>query len=609
MSKPVLGLDIECYRNYFLVMFKNFETDKLTWFEMHEDSELLDVDTIRKILGRFQIVTFNGINYDLPQLFLALTLCADEKMTAREACATLKESSDMIIQTGRKPWHIEHHYKFRIPNKKHQLDHIDLIEVAPGKASLKLYGGRLHCDKMQDLPIDPAANILPEQREPMRLYCGNDLNTTRDLYLSLKEQLQLRQQMSDQYGIDLRSKSDAQIAEAVISKQMEIKTGVVHKRPEVPGGTIFRYKKPSFIEFKSIPMAHGCKLLEDAEYVVNDGGKIITPPAVDKYKVKFGNMEYRIGIGGLHSCEEKIVHRAEDGWVLSDRDVASYYPAIILNCQLYPEHLGRQFLGVYKEIVDRRLAAKASGNKVVADSLKITINGSFGKFGSKWSMLYSPDLLIQTTITGQLSLLMLIEYLEGSGKAHVVSANTDGIVIKYRKSDEDIINQLVKIWEEKTGFVTEETQYKALYSRDVNNFIALKLDGKSKLKGAYTPPGLQKNPNNTICVDAVLAYLKDGVPLGKTIRECVDPRKFFTVRTVNGGAIYKDEYLGKAIRFYFREKGINAIYYKTNGNAVPKSDGAEPCMQMPLVDLEEIDYNKYIKEAESILVDIGERLA
>ena len=47
--------------------------------------------------------------------------------------------------------------------------------------------------------------------------------------------------------------------------------------------------------------------------------------------------------------------------------------------------------------------AKRTGDKVTNEAMKIMINGSFGKFGSKWSVLYSPDLLIQTTVTGQLA--------------------------------------------------------------------------------------------------------------------------------------------------------------------------------------------------------------
>ena len=40
--------------------------------------------------------------------------------------------------------------------------------------------------------------------------------------------------------------------------------------------------------------------------------------------------------------------------------------------------------------------------EIIANALKIVVNGSFGKFGSRYSILYSPDLMLQVTITGQL---------------------------------------------------------------------------------------------------------------------------------------------------------------------------------------------------------------
>ena len=93
------------------------------------------------------------------------------------------------------------------------------MTIPIGQASLKIYGGRLHAPKMQDLPIEPNALIFPEQRETLRLYCHNDLQVTRILYEELKPQIALREQMSKQYNIDLRSKSDAQIAENIIKHE------------------------------------------------------------------------------------------------------------------------------------------------------------------------------------------------------------------------------------------------------------------------------------------------------------------------------------------------------------------------------------------------------
>lgn len=266
---------------------------------------------------------------------------------------------------------------------------------------------------------------------------------------------------------------------------------------------------------------------------------------------------------------------------------------------------------VYRSIVNQRIAAKRSGDKVVADSLKITINGSFGKFGSMYSTLYSPDLLIQTTVTGQLSLLMLIEMIECEGIS-VVSANTDGVVIKCPESSVDVLNRVIACWELLTDFETEETRYKALYSRDVNNYIALKEKGGSKTKGAYATPGIQKNPSNDICSEAVCALLEHGTPIVEMLQACRDIRKFVSVRTVRGGAVVRmadgsESYLGKVVRFYYGAKSSNSIHYKTNGNKVPRSDYAVPLMELPDEFPDDVFYAWYEDECNAILKDIGWR--
>lgn len=383
-------------------------------------------------------------------------------------------------------------------------------------------------------------------------------------------------------------------------------------------------------------------LLEEIEattFRVDNKGKVVLPASMTERLIKIGDSAYRMGIGGLHSTESTVRHLADDEWMLVDRDVASYYPRIIINQGLCPKQMGFAFQRVYQQIVNRRLRTKAEAGRLkkeiaelkanggsqerladlsaapktaqtTADSLKITINGSFGKFGNRWSSLYSPKLLIQTTITGQLSLIMLIERLERAG-IKVVSANTDGIVIKVRRADKERLDRMIAKWESDTGFETEETEYRALYSRDVNNYIALKPNGEVKLKGAYAPPGWQKNPTNQICVNAVIEFLRNGTPVGQTIKACRDLTKFVTVRTVAGGAIWGDQYLGKAIRWYYAKGLENSTinYKKANKggthNKVPKSEGARPCMNLPDVFPDDVDYSRYIKEARSILTDIG----
>ncbi|XSC42720.1 hypothetical protein ACF1BQ_031270 [Bradyrhizobium sp. RDT10] len=126
-------------------------------------------------------------------------------------------------------------------------------------------------------------------------------------------------------------------------------------------------------------------------------------------------------------------------------------------------------------------------NEDVSGSLKIVNNGAFGKLDSKWSVLFAPDLMIQVTIGGQLSLLMLIEMVERAG-FRVVSANTDGIVILCPTDKEDALAAVIAKWERLTGFETEETEYSALYSRDVNNYIAVKPTALSRRRAHTLNP-------------------------------------------------------------------------------------------------------------------------
>jgi hypothetical protein len=239
------------------------------------------------------------------------------------------------------------------------------------------------------------------------------------------------------------------------------------------------------------------------------------------------------------------------------------------------------------------------------DSKKLTINGSFGKFGSKYSILYSPDLLIQTTLTGQLALLMLIEQLELAG-IPITSANTDGIVIKCPRRLIDRMHAIIAVFEWFSCFETEETQYVALYSKDVNNYIAVKRDGKVKTKGLYASAGLMKNPTASISVDAVIANLTTGADIRSTIEASRHLPSFITIRSVKGGGVQDGAYLAKTVRWYYstayRDRTIN---YKTNGNCVAKSTGARAVMNLPASFPDDIDYDVYVAEAQSILQSIG----
>lgn len=591
----MIVIDCEVYRNFFLFAAMNTANGRIYYTDNAQPGGV-DRNMIRKIMD-CPTASFNGNNYDLLMITAALKGYSTQQ---------IKELSDTIIVKNKPGWMVTKDNNLKIP----KWDHIDLIEVSPGRAGLKIYGGRLGSKTIQDLPVDPSKDLTEEDIVGMRSYCGNDLVTTAELYEAMRPQLALREQMSKQYGMDLRSKSDAQIAETVIISELEALTKRRVQRPQVDRET-FRYNDPKIVNFKTPALQAMFERILKTEFTLGGNGSVTIPAWLKNERIEIGGRKYQMGIGGLHSCEKSQLVRGDEHATLCELDVASYYPNIILQQQLAPDSLGTEFLDVYRSIVERRLAAKKSGDKVTADVLKIAVNGSFGKLGSKYSKLYAPELLIQTTITGQLCLLMLIERMEMAG-FDVYSANTDGIVLRFPNDKEVLVNKIADAWMRHTTFTLERTDYQCLASRDVNNYVAVKTAGDNnhvdvKGKGVFASAGLAKNPDASIIPKAVAAFIAFGTPVAETIRNCENITDFCIVRRVTGGGVWRGEYLGKAVRYYWSNQvdGDAAIRYEKNNNTVPKSAGSRPIMTLPDALPEDIDYDRYVAAALKMVEEVG----
>jgi hypothetical protein len=587
-----LYFDIECYKNYFLIAFSEPNSGKCLLFEILEN-EVLSSSKLQWVMENFQLIGFNSNNYDIP---LAMLACYPHLANL----ATFKKASDLIIKDGFRPGDI--YKKFNI--EPFTVDSVDIINILPLEGSLKVYSGRIHAPKLQDLPFPPDNMLTHEQKLIVRHYCMNDLLDTMLLTQAIAPQLELRCEMSKRYDVDLRSRSDAQIAEIVIRNAVEKrKKGKLAKEP-VGVGDVYTYDVPTFLKYQTPLMKAVFSVVKDSQFVVADNGRIGLPIGLSSLSIVINHSSYQLGIGGLHSKEKCKGYVETKDMIIRDRDVTSYYPRIILNQKLSPKTMGKNFLRVYKRIVDERIAAKRSGDKVTAECQKIVINSSFGKMGNQYSSLYSPQLVIQITLTGQLALLMLIETLELAG-IEVISGNTDGIVVYTNKANEEILNRVVKHWEKVTGFETEETIYKAIYSRDVNNYIAIKSDNTVKLKGAYRLKDISKNPVNEVCINAVVNRLTHDIAVEESIESCKNVKDFLTLRVVRGGA-YKDGiYLGKTVRWYKSTNCPGPIIYAKSGNDVPLTEGCRPLQELPTVLPDDIDYNWYVDNCYSILKDVG----
>lgn len=632
----LMVLDVECLPNYFLIGFKSPESGRVMQFETYgEHSRLSDADihTIELVMDMNTTFGFNSNKYDIPMIYYALQ---------GRSCLELHGASVRLITGSESSWILMRNLNIALPML---LDHFDVCEPSPAvMISLKAYGTRMGSKKLQEFFVDPMLPLNPSVIPEMRSYNINDLDTTIDLYNAIKDRIELRVQMSEQYGLDLRSKSDAQIAEGVIVSEL-FKVGVQAHKPELPNGYTCKYTPPSYVEFSSPQLRAILKEVEDIEFALGTNGSLLMPEVLAKKTIKIGNTAYKLGIGGLHSQEKSIAVESNETHIMCNADFASYYPAIILNNQLAPKHLGYEFLRVYRSIVDRRLEAKRNKDSLVADTLKIVINGSFGKFGSKYSKLYSPELLLATTITGQLTLLMIIEQFEANG-IPVVSANTDGLEYFCPRDKRELAIDIISCVEFITGYTMEHDTYVGLYARDVNNYVA-KYDGKVKAKGVYSETTLSKGLQTPIVFKAVRDYIEFDTPLESTVHACQVVNDFLSARTVKGGAVWghdgspiddlpewtklmegygigakpskaltlrndkhrasqlKGNYLGKMVRWYYSTNG-EPIYYRTNGNQVPKTgDGVVPMMDLSDTLPHDLNWQWYVDEAIEMLKDLG----
>lgn len=613
--------DIETYPNYFLIQFY-FKGKYVVAFEKRNEQPFTQILELAFLCQNFVLVGFNSNNYDIPVLLHFLSGQASNK--------SLYQLSVAIVENEQRWYDICDNVPH---NKAVRIDTYDLSGIAPdpNKISLKMYSARRMVAKLQDLPFEPHQHLTDEEMAIVYNYCIKDISNTYELRMVLSVEIDMRMFMSKQYGIDLRSLSDAQIGEQVILHLVEKRLGRRVPKPANYRGKYLRYFAPEYINFKTPMLQNVLANVVNAHYLVEQSGKPTIPEQVSALKIRIGSTDYKLGIGGLHSQEEKQTIVCDEYHRLRDVDVESFYPRIILNNRYAPSTLGNVFLEVYElDLVNPRIYHKGRSKAPelsqleqktelqLANSLKIVINGSYGKLGSPYSKIYAPELMIGVCLTGQLSLLMLIERIELAG-LKVISANTDGIVIYYKNDDTELLNSIIKQWEIDCNFKTEDTYYHAIYSANVNNYIAVKSDENcqvikgAKRKGSFADHwindksnfALKSTPDFLVCRNAVVDFLTKNIPLEQSIKNCTDIRQFLSVRAVRGGGMFRGVPFGRIARFYISTESCDYLQYAKNGNKVAKSDKAELLLDLPNEFPSDLDYNFYIDYADKLLYDIG----
>lgn len=247
-----------------------------------------------------------------------------------------------------------------------------------------------------------------------------------------------------------------------------------------------------------------------------------------KQKVIIAEIEHVLAWGGLHGAIKQ--YYGEGIYIMAD--VTAYYPSLQLRYKFGYRNMANP--ENFEKIHGENLRFKALGDKKARLPYKIADNAISGQLKDQYSPLYDPRENNAITVNGQLLLVDLIEKLEPHIEKFIQS-NTDGILIKIKSMEDfDLIDDIVWEWEERTGMRMGFDIYTKVFQKDVNNYLLVAPDGKTKTKGAYTKALSNVDNDLPIINKAMVDYMTNGTPVEKTIEECDDLKMFQKVVKLSG---------------------------------------------------------------------------
>lgn len=525
---------------------------------------------------------------------------------------------------------------------EYELPHITDID-AHFYSKMDNYRG-MEADKLNRLIGKWDRYIIDEWIPDMMHYNLNDVYIVCEIVRLNPDEIKSRYAVSKTYQVDVLNSSRSKTADTLFEKFYSKFSGLAPEQWK--GGkterTAMSFKKVifPFIEFKTPALKN---LLSELY------GITIYRTSKDAFskEVTIGNVTYNLATGGLHSQDRPMElwsttsfgdYSSPTGgrkYTIYHYDVASYYPSIMADHSVYPEHLNKgAFVGLIKWMRDTRVTVKHSNEKVIdgipkdvlALVLKIVINSIYGKFGFEKGSLYDRLAVLRVTVNGQLMLLMLCEALELEGIS-IISANTDGIMVKVYEDQEDKFNEISDWWREKTKMKADSDIVHCLIARDVNNYIAqfrtikngvpkLKLEYKGALNPFMYAIDLQKGYDMPIVAQAVSDYFLKKIPIMDTLQNATNILDFCRTQNVGrsfhveitrviDGKIVSDEYQ-RYVRFYVSNRGvIIEKVHNDNGNRARLAAGVVVTVLNTLDDMDislrDIDYKFYYNECMKII--------
>lgn len=625
--------DLECLSNLFTYTGYCPKEDRYYQFCICKWRN--DLEELYKHLNRDKIIQvgFNNDSYDYPLVHHILNHFNEYQHKLGQEVAQLLYSKSQEI--------IEMEFS-AIADKNKYIQQLDLFKIwhysnPARKTSLKDLEIAMRLPNVEEMPIHHTTWCKEGDVKCVLSYNLNDVYSTYKFFLvtlgktnySLykgKNKIELRQNLTKKFGVNCLNLPDvgmgSQLMLTLYSRAVNKNPYEVKKLRTVRNGINLKDCIPFWSDIKSTEFT---QFLDKIKSLTVKGEK-----KEFEFTVNFHGYNFDFGLGGTHGSCEPGVYESNDEYTIVDLDVSSLYPSIAKSLNLYPAHLGPEFMKLYSEFIDKRIEEKHKPknerDNVLIEGFKLILNGTYGKSNEESSFMFDRLYTFRTTIAGQLFICMWAERMWNSvnGNMKFLQTNTDGQTVLIKRADIDKIRAVNEQLTKETTLGIEEVIYDKMIIRDVNSYIGVYNDSTPekehlKLKGCFEiDKEFHKDPSMRIVPIALKEYFVNGKSIRETIMNHTDIYDFCLRLKTNSKstALYRhiengeivDTKLPRTTRYYIandskkygallkdfgdgRVSGVNIGYMVNLFNKYEEKPFKEY----------DINYNFYIAEAMKIV--------
>lgn len=375
--------------------------------------------------------------------------------------------------------------------------------------SLKTLEGFMGNDiRETEVPFDIDRKLTAGELDQTIYYCRHDVEQTVEVFLQKKNEFDSQMALIKTFKLPLSyiGKTQAQLAAIILGAvKQEFNDDWDIRLPETLKLSKYKFIADWFMNSENY----------------NDNAKL---------ECEIAGIPHVVAWGGLHGAVNKYSYECKDDEMLVMADVDQLYPTIMIKYKLLSRAVSDY--EKFKDILHTSLRLKKEKKKKEREPYKRICNITYGAEGDQFNPMFDPLHRKLVCVYGQVLIVDLIEKIEPF--CELIQSNTDGILIKIKSKDFDLLDDVVYDWEKRTGLHMSFDSYKKVLQKDVNNYVIVDYEGGRKSKGAYVKALSSLDNDLPIVNKAMVDYMTENIPVRVTINNCDDLMMFQKIVKISG---------------------------------------------------------------------------